>query len=247
MIGLGDHVPSFLLRPVPKRLRHPHEPEPSKTRLTCAKSGSFQPTPGKGDAEIRTRSAPRHRCSWNCGPARTLQAQPADWLDGPTGLVLGVGPRLRRAQSRQSLEWRRAFRQPASDGGERAGCGGLCRSQRRRGQCLAQGGLSLRVAEARSAGRVYRAGALAAFSLRLGFRRRARRAASSPSAAQSSQSLRLVIGGGREAPEGGRHRLALGVIDEGRGAGVGKGRLRLSVDLEKTSPPDSIAKHRPSA
>src|SRR5271166_6465531 len=28
VIGLGDHVPSFLLRPVPKRLRHPHEPEP---------------------------------------------------------------------------------------------------------------------------------------------------------------------------------------------------------------------------
>jgi len=27
VIGLGDHVPGFLLRPVPKRLRHPHEPE----------------------------------------------------------------------------------------------------------------------------------------------------------------------------------------------------------------------------
>jgi len=27
VIGLGDHVPSFLLRPVPKRARHPHEPE----------------------------------------------------------------------------------------------------------------------------------------------------------------------------------------------------------------------------
>jgi superfamily II DNA/RNA helicase len=27
VIGLGDHVPGFLLRPVPKRQRHPHEPE----------------------------------------------------------------------------------------------------------------------------------------------------------------------------------------------------------------------------
>jgi superfamily II DNA/RNA helicase len=27
VIGLGDHVPSFLLRPVPKRARHGHEPE----------------------------------------------------------------------------------------------------------------------------------------------------------------------------------------------------------------------------
>jgi hypothetical protein len=27
VIGLGDHVPGFLLRPVPKRLRHPHEHE----------------------------------------------------------------------------------------------------------------------------------------------------------------------------------------------------------------------------
>ena len=28
IVGLGDHVPSFLLRPVPKRLRHAPEPEP---------------------------------------------------------------------------------------------------------------------------------------------------------------------------------------------------------------------------
>jgi hypothetical protein len=27
VIGLGDHVPSFLLRPVPKRVRHPHDHE----------------------------------------------------------------------------------------------------------------------------------------------------------------------------------------------------------------------------
>ena len=27
VIGLGDHVPSFLLRPVPKRARHPHDHE----------------------------------------------------------------------------------------------------------------------------------------------------------------------------------------------------------------------------
>ncbi|MGA9848548.1 MAG: ATP-dependent helicase, partial [Roseiarcus sp.] len=27
VIGLGDHVPGFLLRPVPKRVRHPHEHE----------------------------------------------------------------------------------------------------------------------------------------------------------------------------------------------------------------------------
>jgi len=27
VIGLGDHVPSFLLRPVPKRARHAHEHE----------------------------------------------------------------------------------------------------------------------------------------------------------------------------------------------------------------------------
>src|SRR5271157_3058593 len=54
-----------------------------------------------------------------------------------------------------------------------------------------------------------------------------------PEPGPASQLLRLVIGFGGEAPEGSRHRLALGVVDEGRRAGPGKSRCSFRVDLEK--------------
>ena len=60
----------------------------------------------------------------------------------------------------------------------------------------------------------------------------ARRAASSP-CRPAPQFVCLVVSDLRQAPEGRRHRLALRYVDQWRGSGRRKARLRQSVDFEE--------------